>query len=282
VPLVADTHNVEYELLYRTYRESKDIFRKMYNGIEYLLTKHEEIASSKKFDVVLATSENDLRTFRRDLPNQKMYVIPNGVDIEFFSSQTAEPEPNSIVFTGLMSYFPNDHGIQFFLKEIFPFVLSKVPDATVTIVGADPSREVLRLVSNNVHVTGYVGDVRPYFNKALVAIVPLLVGGGTRLKVLEAMAMRKPVVSTTLGCEGLDVQHGHSVLLADTSQEYADAIVELFRNEKLRHKLQQNAYEIVESTYDWKTIGTQLQRVFEELNADKPRAAVEIQHLVSQ
>jgi glycosyltransferase involved in cell wall biosynthesis len=169
-----------------------------------------------------------------------------------------------MVFTGLMNYYPNSHGITFFLDRIFPLILESVPDARVYIVGANPSRRLRALASVNVAVVGHVKDVRPYIARGEISIIPLLIGGGTRLKVLEAMAMRKPIVSTTLGCEGLDIVDGQSAVFADTPQEFAAAVVRLFSDRGLRERLAAKAYEKA-SDYRWESIGTALEGVYQSL-----------------
>ena len=264
IPLIGDTHNVEYDTLRRSCRQTRNLFRKSYYFLQSFALKRDELATARKIDVLLATSTRDRDLFHEDLPDMRIEVIPNGVDTGFFAAQTDEPEPRTMVFTGLMNYYPNSHGITFFLDRIFPLILESVPDARVYIVGANPSRRLRALASVNVAVVGHVKGVRPYIARGEISIIPLLIGGGTRLKVLEAMAMRKPIVSTTLGCEGLDIVDGQSAVFADTPQEFAAAVVRLFSDRGLRERLAAKAYEKA-SDYRWESIGTALEGVYQSL-----------------
>lgn len=274
VPLVGDTHNVEYHYMYRAYKETKSLPMKLYTWLEYMLIKREELNSTKKFDIVTTTSQQDLDTFRIDIPSKRMFVLPNGVDTEYFVPQQATPEPFSMVFTGLMNYLPNDHGVQYFAREILPLIRTRIADSRLYVVGAFPSKEVLQLASEHIIVTEQVPDVRPYFDRATVAVVPLLFGGGTRLKVLEAMAMKKPVVSTSLGCEGLDVEDGKSILIADTPEAFAQSVVSLFTDTALHSKIVENASRLAHDTYDWKSIGAHLQEILVEATNRTPRPQI--------
>jgi glycosyltransferase involved in cell wall biosynthesis len=211
---------------------------------------------------------------KRELPETKFRVIPNGVDLGFFSPSPPSPEKNTMVFTGAMNYYPNNHGILFFLDEIFPRILTRTPDARIFVVGSSPSKRLMKRASQNVIISGFVDDVRPYIARANVCVIPLLIGGGTRLKALEAMAMKRPIVSTTLGCEGIHLKHEESALFADTPEEFATAVVRLFGDSDLRSKLAENAYASVTAHYDWSAIGEQLESVHQSLAQQNLREEV--------
>jgi glycosyltransferase involved in cell wall biosynthesis len=198
---------------------------------------------------LLTTSERDLEIFKKDLPQKKMCTIPNGTDLHYFAPQQTCPEPMTMVFTGLMNYYPNDHGALYFLEKVFPLILSSVPGARIFIVGAKPSRRLQRHASKNVIITGFVEDVRPFVARAQISVIPILIGGGTRLKALESMAMKKPIVSTTIGCEGINLMHEDSALFADTAEDFAKAVVRLFDDASLRARLAQKAYANVVEQY---------------------------------
>lgn len=263
IPVVSDTHEVTYDLLHRTSKNTKNIFVKLMSYLGYKFGKPEEIEVCKKFDAIIATTERDYEVFRKDLPDQKMFVIQNGVDPAFLEFNRGEPEPKTMVFTGKMSFYPNNHGIIYFLEEIFPRIQLQEPSARLYVVGVYPSKELLRRASEHVVVTGFVEDVRPYMARAEVYIIPLLIGGGIRGKALEAMAMKKPIVSTSIGCEGINLKHGESALFADTPEEFAAGVLRLFNGRALRTKLGQKAYEIVVREYDWKAKGEELDRVYQ-------------------
>jgi glycosyltransferase involved in cell wall biosynthesis len=265
IPLVGDTHNVEYDNIYRAYKQSRNLILKAYFYWDYLRLKHEELEITKKFDVVVTTTDRDRQLYLRELPEKPMVVIPNGVEPAFFERLNVEEEPKTMVFTGLMSYLPNHHGITYFLDEIFPLILEREPEARIMVVGAFPPKKLLRRSSANVIVTGWVDDVRPYFARGQVFVIPLLIGGGIRGKALEAMAMRRPIVTTTLGCEGINLKHEESALFADTPREFADAVVRLFNDPALRARLAENAYRNVVEGYSWEVNGLAFERVYQSL-----------------
>lgn len=265
IPLVGDTHNVEYDNIYRAYKQSRNIILKAYFYWDHLRLKHEEVEITNKFDVVVTTTDRDRQLYLKQLPDKRMVVIPNGVEQAFFQRLDVAEEPKTMVFTGLMNYLPNHHGITYFLDEVFPLILERQPDARIMIVGAFPPKKLLRRASANVIVTGWVDDVRPYFLRGQVFVIPLLIGGGIRGKALEAMAMRRPIVTTTLGCEGINLKHEESALFADTPGEFADAVVRLFNDPALRARLAENAYRSVVEGYSWEVNGLAFERVYQSL-----------------
>jgi glycosyltransferase involved in cell wall biosynthesis len=273
IPVVSDTHEVEYDLLYRTFKHSKNIFWKLISYLGYKLGKPEEIMLCRRFDALVATTERDCEVFRRDLSDRKIFVIQNGVPSRFFEVPSFQCEPKTMVFTGLMSFYPNHHGLLYFLDEIFPQILSKAPEARLYVVGANPLKKVRDRASDKVIVTGFVEDVRPYLGRGEVFIIPLLIGGGIRGKALEAMAMKIPIVSTTVGCEGINLRHGESALFADTPGEFADAVVHLFNDAALRAGIAERAYRNVVEGYNWAEKGKELGRVYQLLVDERAQAA---------
>jgi glycosyltransferase involved in cell wall biosynthesis len=265
IPLVGDAHNVAYDFFLRMYQQSKSLLAKPYLYMDYLHMKREEPAITDKFDVVLATTEVDKNKFRQLLPRKRVEVIPNGVDSMFLEPQSVPEEPKTMVFTGLMSYQPNHQGITYFLDEIFPLILEREPDARIWVVGALPPKSLQRRANHRVKVTGWVDDIRPYFARGQVFVIPLLVGGGIRGKALEAMAMKKPIVTTSLGCEGIDLHHQDSALFADTPKEFADAVIRLFNDGGLRRRLTEEAFQNLIKGYSWEANGEALDRVYQSL-----------------
>lgn len=264
IPLVGDTHNVEYDLAYRTFKESS-WWSKPYHYLNYRLGRREEIRNCQKFDVLLTTTERDRKIFLKDLPDKQIDVIQNGVDPTFFLSQHTTPTPRTIVFVGLMNYYPNHHGVHYFLDEIFPKILAKVPDAQFIVVGAKPSRSIRNRGSSNVRVTGFVDDVRPYIARSQVFVIPLRIGGGIRGKALEAMAMKIPIVTTSIGCEGINLRNEESALFADTPETFADAVVRTINDPDLRSRLTANAFHNIVEGYNWEQKGMQLEQTYQSL-----------------
>jgi glycosyltransferase involved in cell wall biosynthesis len=260
VPLVGDTHNVEFDNLRRAFEQTPRGLLREYFRVQAALTRGEETRYTRRFDVVCTTSERDRRVLRAAVPDARIEVVPNGVDLDAHRADDRERDPGAIAFTGLMSYYPNWHGLRGFLQEVFPRVAAQVPHAHLLAVGAEPPAALRRLAAANVVVTGYVPDVRPYLRRAEVYIVPLHIGGGTRVKVLQAMAAGVPIVSTPLGCEGLEVEDGRQVLLARDPEAFARAVVRLLRDATLRRSIVRQALVHVRQ-YDWRRIGGRLNEV---------------------
>ena len=273
VPVVTDTHEVEYDLAQRTYRNTKNLFWRFFMYLSFRVGRREEIANCGKFDALVATTERDAEIFRRDVPSQRVVVIQNGVDPSFYSFPPVPREQGALVFTGMMSFYPNTHGIQWFIDEVFPLVLESVPGAHLYVVGKDPGREILSRASERVTVTGFVPDVRPYMARGEVFIIPLHIGGGIRGKALEAMAMSLPIVTTTIGCEGIHLKDGYSSLFADTPEAFAGAVTRLLRDAGLRQRITANASATVRGLYDWDAKGEALDGLYRSVvNGDTPHS----------
>lgn len=262
---ILDAHNVEYDNFRRMALNGHTPLRSFFYKQEFTKSFFEELDACKRNDAMFVTSERDKGMFDEHLPSLRKFVIPNGVDPEYFHPASRDPLPCSIVFTGMMGYVPNYDGMIYFLDVIFPLILKKVPQATVAIVGNKPPQALLKRASHNVIVTGLVDDVRPFVWNSSVYVVPLRMGSGTRLKVLEAMAMRKPIVTTSIGCEGIDVTHGESALVVDEPEAFAESVIELFRNEHLRKKLTDHGYELVRDRYQWSIVGQQVEQAYRSL-----------------
>ncbi len=268
-PRVLDAHNVEFLNFKRMYQKAQFSLRKWFYYREYKYASTKEVSICKTQNAILTTSEVDKKELKKSVNNVPMHVIPNGVDGRYFAPFDEPGEPNSLVFTGMMGYLPNDDGMLYFLQNIYPILQKKIPDLTIYIVGMSPTRELLSYRSDNIIVTGKVDDVRPWVQKASAYIVPLRMGSGTRLKVLEALAMKKPVITTTLGCEGIDVKHNDSVLIADTPDDFADATLRVLRDKQLRNRLIQNGYQLVQEKYEWSVVGESLIKVYNKFEGDR-------------
>jgi glycosyltransferase involved in cell wall biosynthesis len=267
VRVIIDQHNVEHELLARTYQHEQGWLRKWYNWHESRLLKTIEVERCRSATLVLTTSERDQRALQCLLHRHDIAVVPNGVDVERFSSiQTQTEVAGRIVFTGAMNYYPNVDAVLFFARHCWPLIQALTPSATWFIVGRHPPPEVRQLARlSSVTVTGEVPDVRPYLAEAEVVIAPLRIGSGTRLKILEALAMRKAVVSTSIGCEGLLVEPGKHLLVADFPHTFAQAVVTLLPNRARRVALGNAGRALVETTYNWQECGKRLLHILDEM-----------------
>jgi glycosyltransferase involved in cell wall biosynthesis len=219
---------------------------------------------AEKFDRCTTVSELDQQLLLKANPRLHIDVIPNGVDIEKYRPLPAPPEdaPASLMFIGSMAYPPCVDAVLHFWRESFPLIRQAINPIELWIVGADPHPAVLNLKGGGVHVTGRVADVMPYYQQSTVCVVPLRAGGGTRLKILEAMALGRPVVSTTIGCEGLEVVDGKHLFIADTPEQFAEKTVRLCRERQLYKQMAANARELVEARYGWDKIAERLMDVY--------------------
>jgi len=268
IRVIIDQHNIEHELLYRTCQYERKWLRKWYNWWEYRLLKPAEIELCRKANLILVTSERERLLLQSMLPDNVSEVVPNGVDTETFQEICVEQEvAKQIIFTGAMDYYPNIDAVLSFAQRCWPRIRIQIPDATWQIVGRNPPPEVRRLAGiPGINVTGTVPDVRPYLAASALAIAPLSIGGGTRLKILEALAMRKAVVSTSLGCEGLAVEPGKHLIAADQPEVFAQAVIELIGNPGRRRALGIAGRSLVEAEYSWERCGDQLLHALEHVN----------------
>lgn len=260
-PKVLFTHNVEATIWRRHYQVASNPLWKLLSWREWRLMEAAENRYLKKAELVIAVSQADRDVFARIIPAEKLSVIPTGVDIDYFQPQQEAEEANTLVFTGSMDWLPNEDGIFYFVQEILPLILQRIPAVKLIVVGRKPSRRMQAFAASNpqIHLTGWVEDVRPYLAKGAVCIVPLRIGSGTRLKIFEAMSMAKPVVSTTIGAEGLPVTSGADVYLADSPEDFANSAVMLLQDESLRHRLAAAARGLVENKFSWSSVATEFE-----------------------
>jgi sugar transferase (PEP-CTERM/EpsH1 system associated) len=270
-PAVVFTHNVEAEIWRRHYESQTNPIKKLLYRQQWRRMLRFEQQTLARFDRVLAVSDIDARTFERLYPDALSappITVATGVDTEFFApripapgSPIPDPGAQRLVFTGSMDWIPNEDAMTHFCRDILPRIRAEEPDVTVTIVGRAPTPAVRRLAEiDGVEVTGRVDDVRDYIERAAAYIVPIRIGGGTRLKIFEAMAMGKAVVSTTVGAEGLPVTDGADVVIADEPAAFASAVVTVLRDPARRRRLEQAARELVVTHYDWSAVAGQLEQ----------------------
>lgn len=261
LPVVVDEHNIESELLGRMGQTETSRVRRSYNRWEYRRYRAYEKRVWGSAEACATTSQRDADAIASQCPGLQVVVVPNGVDPDEFQPSQEPTQPGTIIFTGLLSYRPNEDGIRWFLNEVYPIVRRARPQARMTVVGSGPDDLLNSLRGPGVDVTGWVPDVRPYMDAAAVAVVPLRMGGGTRLKVVEAMSMSKAIVSTSLGAEGIDVVSGRHLELADDPQAFADAVVSLLDDHGRRTRLGSEARRLVEDRYSWATAAKRLEEL---------------------
>lgn len=265
IPKVLFTHNVEALIWKRHYEVASNPLWKLLSWREWKTMSRAERIYLQKADHVLAVSKTDRDCFAEIIPESKLTVVPTGVDVEYFRPLSNEVE-NALVFTGSMDWLPNEDGIFYFVQEILPKIWQQIPNVKLQVVGRKPSQRLRALASensNHIHLSGWVDDIRPYLGEGAVCIVPLRIGSGTRLKIFEAMAMGKAVVSTTIGAEGLPVQHGAEILLADTPDAFAQSVVQLVTNASIRRHLGDAARRLVETKYSWASVAREFASALE-------------------
>lgn len=253
-PTVLFQHNVESVLWQRMAETESNPAKRIAYRIEAAKMTRYERHTLGKFHHVIAVSENDRQEMLKMAPDCGISVVPTGVDTAKYPiSPPAATKPPRIVFTGSMDWEPNIDAIAYFCETIFPKVRAEFPSAVFQIVGRNPHPRVKQLASGSVIVTGTVPSVADYLRDASVVVVPLRIGGGTRLKIFEAMAMGKSVVSTSIGAEGLDVRHGRDLILADDAAAFSDAIILLLRDSTLRRRYEEAA-AVLAARYDWSNV----------------------------
>ncbi len=216
-----------------------------------------------KFSHVITMSQLDSQRLLERNAQLDMEVIPNGVDTQRYQPLPLEENHAGLLFIGTMAYPPGADGARFFCRQILPLVEQRFPNVETWIVGADPPQDVVALAADRIHVTGRVEDILPYYQRTSICVVPLRAGGGTRLKILEAMALGRPVVTTSIGCEGLEAVNGKHLLIADDPAGFADHINRLMSDADLYHSITQSARQFVESHYGWNAIAEKLMRLYE-------------------
>ncbi len=266
-----DEHNVEYDILARTADASR-FDRKLYNSVNLRKLKQEELAAWARFDGVTFTSDRDREIAQRETPSAVTEVIPNGVDVLTFRPHPEDrTDPNVILFFGAINYFPNSDAVTFFLQDVFPLLSAKHPNLKVRIVGPGAPQEIRAMGSDRVEVVGFVDDLRAEIARAAVVVAPLRIGGGTRLKILEAMGVAKPIVATRIGAEGIDVQHERDILLADSPEDLARQIERVIQDAELAARVGAAARQTAERQYSWFAAAQKLADFYGTLSARAPR-----------
>jgi glycosyltransferase involved in cell wall biosynthesis len=253
IPLVLTHLEVQYAGLFRAASLrtplSPEWWGKVFRGLTML---NYEINTLRKFDAILAMCQEDAHAIRRFSPDVPMGVSPLGVDTKYFQPDERQPEPESMIYTGYYEHYPNEDAVVYFVREIFPIIRRKVPAAKFYIVGSHPSdavRELGRL--DNVVVTGRVPDLRPWLARAAVFVAPIRLGMGMRGKILEAMAMKRPVVGSSVALAGFGVTHGSEAMIADRPDAFAETVVQILTDTALRDRIAQGGYDLVQARYDW-------------------------------
>jgi polysaccharide biosynthesis protein PslH len=258
-PRVLNHHNIESELLFRRAQHAKNPFSRWYLTSQARKVERYEKQYVPKFDANVAVSTRDLIGIRSLCNPDSAMLVANGTDTDYFSPSGTSQEL-SCIFAGGLNWLPNADAMLFFCTSIFPLIKANVPEVTMTIIGTNPAPELIRIAekTEGIEVLGFVPDIRSYMANAAVHVVPLRIGGGTRLKILDALAMGKAIVSTTIGAEGIELTDGHDIMIADTAELFAQKVVQLLKDAALRKTLGVNGRKTAETKYSWKVIGPKL------------------------
>lgn len=251
IPSFVCTHNVEFLSWQRFTAATQNPLKKLLGLHEAKKLYRFEKEYYGKVDYLSVVSEDDARLVRGEFGIDDVCVIPNGVSIAPYDEIPNEPAADRLVYCGSMDAFINQDAVRWFVRNIFPRILERKPGATFTVIGRDPPASLLRLESDAVRFTGRVDDIRVPLKEGMLEVVPLRIAGGSRLKILEAFAAKIPVLSTTVGAEGLDVEDGRDIVLADTPEDFADRCIEILDDAALRQKLIAGGRELVDRQYDW-------------------------------
>ncbi len=272
--VILDEHNIEYELLARMQEGERSPLRRLFNRLEHRKFRRLELGAWTDVAGVALTSEREEVIVTVEAPGTLTATVPNSVDVDFFRPSEVDPEPDTIVFTGLLSYRPNLDAALYFLDEVLPLIVRQRPGVVVTFLGYGEESDLERLRRPGVVVPGRVDDIRPYVARSSVVVVPLRIGGGTRLKVVEALAMGKAVVSTTIGCEGIAVRDDIHLLIADDPGTFAEAVIGLLERPETGRRLGAAGRRLVVQDYSWALAGARLEALFVAARACRPGATV--------
>jgi glycosyltransferase involved in cell wall biosynthesis len=264
--LILDEHNIEFDLQ-RQMRKAGNFARRLHHTINWPKVRREETRDWRSLDGVTFTSALDQQRALALVPEVRSAVVPNAVDVSAFEPRPGDPKPDgvTVMFFGINDYYPNTDGILYLLREVWPRIAERHPRARLKIVGPRPTPEILAKASDRIEVTGKVDDLRLHLASAGAIIVPLRIGGGTRFKVLEAMAMAKPIVSTTIGAEGIEAVHEKHLLLADDPEQLALAVARVLDDAALAERLGREGRALVKARYSWDAAAAQMESFFQDV-----------------
>lgn len=266
-----DHHNIESDMMLRRARIEGHPLKRLYFWQEGLRLQRYERRVCPHFDLNITCSSLDTERLKRVAPGVAVAEVPNGVDTEYFRPNGDFEHPRSLVFAGNMSWYPNAAAMLFFADKVWPCLKAKVPGVTIDVIGGNPSPRLSALAARDgdFRVHGFVPDVRPYISRAAVYVCPIMDGGGTKLKILDALAMGKAIVAHPIACEGIEVQDGRNVIFARRADEFAESIATLLGSPELRKQLSLNARSLARSSYSYSLIGGRLVSEIERCHASR-------------
>lgn len=264
--LIVDSHNIDYALA-RQYARAGGLTRRLYAGVNWRKLRREELQTYRDADGVYLCSTADQQRLLEQVPGAHTLVIPNAADVEYYQPRGTDPQPDghTVVFFGHLSYFPNVDGVTYFVQEIWPRIAAVHPTARLRIIGGQAPPSLQELARPGIELAGFVPDLRPHLAEATAVVVPLRLGGGTRLKIVEAMAMGKAIVSTTLGAEGIEAVPGRDLLVEDEPAAFAEAVNRLLAEPSLAARIGQSARQLAVQQYAWRGAARALESFYREI-----------------
>jgi len=266
LPKLLANHNVESLRLKRWFQTEANPARKCYLGIQLLKLRRFELSAMNRFDCCVVVSEEDKQVLRKMGARKDLFVVPNGTDTSFFSPNGESVKEKSIVWLGHMDVHTNKDAVMYFWNEIYPLLRTRDPSIEMTFVGTGPPEEIVAAAERDrlIKVTGFVDDIRPYVGQASVVVVPIRIGSGTRIKILDTMAMGKAIVSTSVGCEGLNIANRRNIMVADDPKSFSESVIELLNDAKMRGEIEKEARDLAK-TYDWGRMVEKQEAVYQHL-----------------
>jgi glycosyltransferase involved in cell wall biosynthesis len=266
-PLVVDSHEIAYDLAWQFARTSKNLGRCLYAGANWRKLRREELATYRHADGVCLCSAADERRLLDEVPKARTAVVPNAADVEYYQPRVTDPPPDgrTVLYFGLLSTVPNSDAVIHFVQDIWPRISQVHPEARCKIVGGQPPPPLLALAGPRVELTGFVADLRPHLAAAAAVVVPLRLGGGTRLKIVEGMAMGKAIVSTKLGAEGIEAVPGRDLLVADQPAAFAEAVNRLLAEPGLAARIGGSARRLATQQYAWSGAARALENFYRQI-----------------
>ena len=265
---ILNHHNIESDMMFRRAKKENNLLKKTYFYLEAHKLKAYEKSEVNNYNINITCSEPDALRLETISPGVITRVIPNGVDTAFFMPDNkVAPDPFFLVFIGGMSWYPNREAMLFFSREVWPILKKKIPHIHMHVIGKAPPEEMVELAKRdeNYHVHGFVDDIKSIFQQAGIYVCPISDGGGTKLKILDALAMGKPIVANRLACEGIDVVEDKSVLFAETPEDYVNEVSKLIESPSLRAQLSEESIKLIRDKYSYEVIGRELLKLLENI-----------------
>jgi glycosyltransferase involved in cell wall biosynthesis len=266
IPTVLDHHNIESHMLLRRADNEANVLKKWYFRQEGRRLQSLENIICPQFTLNITCSDIDSDRLKDIAKDIHVDEVPNGVDIGYFKPENTVQLNNSLIFVGTLSWYPNVEAVRFIGHKLWPALKSAIPDITIDVVGANPPDDIKQIgeIDEDFHVHGFVDDVRPYLSRSSVYICPIKDGGGTKLKILDALAMEKAVVAHPIACEGIQVENGLNVIFAETIEDYVHSIKSLLDNNRQRLSIGKAARELIEDKYTYEKVGKKLSDLYED------------------